>query len=201
MKQAAGAAIRAPLMMAMTMAMTLAACGGGILSGVSPGPMAIGDRHRMVLARRWADVSPILPQRFKKVRVLSIDGPLLNRVYVARGLAPGEGLIRRRSKEEPVPAFHADMAPTELVEFVSDSVAAIGYHRVETSGLRPARFGAEDGLRLDLSAQTESGLEMRGSAQMAVIGGRLYLILYLAPAEHYYGATLPEVEEMMRSAS
>jgi len=183
------------------LALSLIGCGGGTLDGVSPGPMAMGDKHHLTLTRRWADVSPILPQRSKKVRVLSVDGPWLNRVYVARGLQPGEGMLKRQDKEHPVPSFHADMAPTELVEFATDSVSAMGYMRVETSKLRPARFGAADGLRFDLAAKTESGLEVQGTAQMAVAGKKLYVILYLAPAEHYYAATLPDVEEMMRSAS
>lgn len=183
-------------------ASVLAGCGGGgTLDGVSSGPMALGDRHHVVLGRRWADISPILPQRSKKVRVLSIDGPLLNRVYVARGLESGDGLLKRADKEHPVPAFHADMSPTELVEFTTDSVAAMGYLRVEASRLRPAKFGGEDGVRFDLQAKTTSGLEMLGVAQMAVVKGRLYLILYVAPAEHYFAATLPEVEAMMKSAS
>jgi hypothetical protein len=189
------------LLAAAAAAAGLAGCGGGTLDSVKPGPMKLGDRHQLVLTRQWADVSPILPQRFKKVRVLSIDGPLLNRVYVARGLEKGEGLIRRASKERPVPTFQPDMSPTELVEFTADSITAVGYMRVETSGLRPARFGQADGLRLDVAAQTESGLEVRGTAEMAVVKGRLYLILYLAPAEHYFAASLSDVEEMLRSAS
>jgi hypothetical protein len=179
----------------------LAGCGGGTLDGVKPGPMKLGDRHQLVLTRQWADVSPILAQRFKKVRVLSIDGPLLNRVYVARGLEKGEGLIKRASKEQPVPTFHPDMSPTELVEFTADSIAAVDYMRVETSGLRPARFGKADGLRIDIKAQTKSGLEIRGLAELAVIKDRLYLILYLAPAEHYYAASLADVEAILSSAT
>jgi hypothetical protein len=171
------------------------------ISAVPPGPVALGDSHQVVLARTWSDVSVVMPQRSKKVRVLSIDGPLLNRLYLAQGLVPGEGLITPLSKERPVPAYHADMAPTELVEFVSDSIAAIGYQRVETSKLRPAKFGQTEALRFDVTAQTDTGLEMMGTAEVAVAGGKLYLVLYLAPAEHYYPANLPDVEDIIGSAA
>jgi hypothetical protein len=141
-----------------------------------------------------------MPQRGKSVRVLTIDGPLLNRVYLAQGLQQGVGLLKPVSKEHPVPTYHADMSATELVEFVSDSVAAMGYQRIETATLKPAKFGAVDGLRFGMTAQTESGLEMKGAAETAVVDGKLYLILYLAPREHYFDANLADVEAIMNSA-
>lgn len=166
---------------------------------VPPGPLAVGGGHKVALAHEWSDVSKILPHA-NDVRVLSIDGPMLNRLYIAQGLSPGEGLIRPVSKDHPVPAFHADMGPGDFAEFVADSVTALGYQRVGTSKLRPAKFGANSGVRLDLSAKTESGLDMLGTAEIAVANGKLYLILYLAPAEHYYQATLPDVEAILASA-
>ena len=166
---------------AAALALVLIGLGGCIsIPAVPAGPVALGDNHQVVLARQWSDVSALLPQRSKKVRVLTIDGPLLNRLYLAQGLAPGEGLVTAVSKERPVPVFHADMAPTELVEFVSNSIATIGYQRVETAKLRPAKFGETDALRFDVTAQTDSGLEMMGTAEVAAAGGKLYLVLYLA---------------------
>jgi hypothetical protein len=169
------------------------------ISAVPPGPLALGASHNVTLRREWSDVSKILPHS-KDVRILSIDGPLLNRLYIGEGLSPGEGLIGAR-KDHPVPTFHADMGPGDFAEFVADSVAALGYQRVETSKLRPARFGPNSGVRLHLSAKTESGLEMAGTAEVATAGGKLYLILYIAPAEHYYEANLPDVEAILASAA
>ena len=182
--------------------LTLAALGGCVsIPAVPAGPVAMGDNHAVVLSRPWSDVSALVPQRSKKVRVLTIDGPLLNRLYLAQGIAAGEGLLKPVSKEQPVPVFHADMAPTELVELVSNSIAAMGYHRVETAKLRPAKFGAADGLRFDIKAQTDGGLEMMGTAEVATADGKLYLVLYLAPAEHYFAANLPDVESIMDSTT
>lgn len=175
----------------------LAGCAA--ITPVPAGPVALGGGHQVSLGREWSDISAIVPQRMKNVRLLTIDGPLLNRLYLAEGLAPGEGLIKSVSREHAAPAFHADMSATELVEFLSDSTAALGYQRVTTSHLRPAKVGAQTAYRVDLQAQTESGLQLSGTAQMAVLNGKLYLILYLAPSEYYYGATLPEVEGIMRS--
>jgi hypothetical protein len=170
------------------------------ITPVPAGKLTLGGGRQVTLGRQWSDVSAIMPQRAPKVRVLSIDGPLLNRLYVAQGLAPGEGLLKKAAKEKPTPVFHADMSPTEQVEFVAASIAAMGYQRVETSGLRPAKIGADDALRFDVAAQTESGMQLRGVAQVANLSGKLHLLLYLAPAEHYYEATRGEVEAIMASA-
>jgi hypothetical protein len=178
--------------------MGLAGCAA--ISDVPPGPLPLADAHKVTLGREWSDVTKVVPHA-KDVRVLSIDGPLLNRLYIAQGLQPGEGLIPPASKEHPVPAFHTDMGPGDFAEFVADSVTALGYQRVETSKLRAAKFGANNGVRLDLSAKTESGLDMEGTAEIAKANGKLYMILYIAPAEHYYAATLPDVEAILASAT
>jgi hypothetical protein len=138
--------------------------------------------------------------RPKNVRLLSIDGPLLNRLYLTDGLAPGEFLLKPARKEQPTPTYRAGMAPTELVEFVADSVAALDYQRVETSNLRPTKFGGDNAIRFDISAQTTEGLNIAGTAMVAETGGKLYVVLYLAPREHYFAANLAEVEQIMASA-
>ena len=139
--------------------------------------------------------------RPKNVRLLSLDGPALNRLYLTDGLVAGDFLVKPTAKEKPTPTYQKGMAPTELVEFVANSVSALNYERVETSGLRPTKLAGADGLRFDIKAKTHDGLEMAGTAAVAETGGKLYVILYLAPREHYFQATLSEVEAVIGSAS
>ena len=54
-------------------------------------------------------------------------------------------------------------------------------------------------MRFDLTARTAEGLEVSGTAQVAQKDDKLFLILYLAPTEHYFAALLPEVESVMNS--
>jgi hypothetical protein len=169
------------------------------VTAVPAGAYAVGD-HKVTLGRTWSDISIIMPGRPKNVRLLSIDGPYLNRLYIADGLKSGEFLIKPIRKERPTPTWKAGMTPTEQVEFIADTVSALDYQRVETADLRPAKMGDADALRVEISAKTAEGLDMAGTAQIAEIGGRLYVILYLAPAEHYFAATKGEVEAIMSSA-
>lgn len=179
-------------------ALILAAC--ATVSSAPVGAYEVGSDYRVTLGHEWSNISAIMPGRSKKVHLLSVDGPLLNRLYLTDGLTPGEYMLKPARKERPTPTYKANMAPTELVEFVADSVAALDYQRVETANLRPTKFGDASGIRFDLTAQTAEGLDMAGTATVAESGGRLYVILYVAPKEHYFAAGLPEVEQIMASA-
>lgn len=164
------------------------------------GPLKVG-KSTVTLGREWSNVSAIAPARGKKVAVLSVDGPALNRLLVSDGMAPGDYLVRPASKEHPTPVIRADMSASERMEFVADSVAAMDYQRVQVVRPRPARFKGQAAVRFDLTAMTTDGLEISGTALVAEQAGRTHVILYLAPAEHYFGAGLAEVEAVMASAS
>jgi len=182
----------------------LIACAATALAGcaaVTPapaGPFKVGQAQ-VTLGRTWSNVSGVLPGRTPKVRVLSIDGPLLNRVYITDGLSPGQPLIKAVAKEKPTPVIRAGMSSAERIEFVTDSIAALNYQRVEASNPRPAQIGAQSAVRFDIDARTPEGLDIKGTALTAEAGGKTYVVLYLAPAEHYFQATLPEVEQLIAS--
>ncbi|WP_332771290.1 hypothetical protein [Phenylobacterium sp.] len=178
--------------------LSLAAC--ATITPAPAGPLKVGSGANVTLGRQWSDISLVMPGRHKKVRVLSIDGPLLNRLYLTDGLAPGDYLIKPLAKERPTPLVRADMSATERMEFVTDSISAMDYQRVTLAKPRPAKLGEASGVRFDVSAQTAEGLEIKGVAAVAETGGKIYVILYLAPAEHYFAATLPEAEAVMASA-
>lgn len=169
------------------------------ISRVPAGPMAVG-KAEVTLGRDWSDISKIMPGRPKNVRLLSHDGPMLNRLYLSDALSPGDVLIRPTAKEKPTPVIRAKMTSAERMEFVADSVAAMDYQRVEIARPRPATFGGKTAVRFDLTARTSDGLDVRGTALTAEIEGKTYVVLYLAPAEHYFDADLAEVEAIMTSA-
>lgn len=177
--------------------LALSACASFTLAPA--GPFAAGG-SQVTLGRSWTDLNGPIWGLPKGVRLLTIDGPLLNRLYIADGLKAGEVLVRATSKERPTPAWRAGLSPNEQVEFVADSISAMDYQRVETSGLRPAKVAGADGMRFDITAKTPAGLEISGLAQIVETGDRLYLILYLAPSEHYFAATRAEAESIMDSA-
>jgi hypothetical protein len=150
------------------------------------------------LGRQWSDITFMLPNRPPNVKMLSIDGPLLNRLCIA-ALRPGESLLRHADRDTPRAIYRTDMSESELVEFVVDCVAQ-EYQSPQSSALRPQQFAGAPGVRFDLSANTAEGLNMSGTALVAQRADRLQVLLFLAPSEHYYGALLPEVEAVFGSA-
>lgn len=178
----------------------LTACTGG--SKLVTGPYATGQGgFTVTLGRSWSDITSLMGNRARNVHLLSIDGPFLNRLYLAGALRPGEFIVKPARPETPTPTFRADMSDTEIVEFVTDSVAALGYQRPETANLRPATLAAAPGVRFELTTQSTEGLNYSGTALVSRAGDRLNVLLYLAPSEHYYDAYLPEVEQVFASAA
>jgi hypothetical protein len=186
------------MLIAAALASALAVAGCVSITPVS-GSYKAGNAYTVTLSRQWADISAIMPQRPSNVRLLSIDGPLLNRVYLASGLTPGQFLVKPVKKETPTPTFRADMSETELVEFVTDSIAAMEYERPEALQLRPANFGTAPGLRFDVRAQSKEGLNFSGDALIARVGDRLHVLLYLAPSEYYYERHKADVDAIFSS--
>ncbi len=182
---------------AVLLALALAACAA--VSEEGPGPYRVGKGPTVTLGRTWSDISGIISYRPRQVRMLSVDGPYLNRLYVTDGLKPGDRLVKPVRKEQPTPVVRADMTVSEKIEFVVDTVA-LEYQRVEARAPRPHRLDGAEAVRFDLVARTSEGLDVAGTAMVAEKAGKLYVLLYLAPAEHYYGALLPEVEKVMASA-
>jgi hypothetical protein len=177
--------------------MLLSAC--QTVSTAPVGDFHPGTGYQVTLSHAWNDISNIMNERSKKVTLLSMDGPLLNRLYLTDGLVPGDFMIKPVSKEKPTPTYRKDMSASELVEFVSDSISAMAYQRVETSNLRPAKFGGDTAYRFDFTAKTADGLDMSGTAYLAQNQGKLYVLIYVAPTEHYFADLKGDVEEIISS--
>ncbi|WP_297802476.1 hypothetical protein [uncultured Brevundimonas sp.] len=138
------------------------------------------------LDRSWNDITPVTGH-LKEVRLLTLDGPGLNSLYLSSGLKEGQHLARPNSRrEKTTPAWRADMGILEQVEFVKESVEAYGYNDVTTSSPRPVNASGHRGVRFDLAAVTTAGLRIKGYGQLVTKDGQAYVAIYLAPEEHFY---------------
>ena len=75
----------------------------------------------------------------------------------------------------------------------------VAQHVVRGSALRPANWGPAPGLRFELALDNPGGLQYRGLATAAEREGRLTLLVWIAPAEHYYGRDVEAVSKMFDS--
>jgi hypothetical protein len=128
---------------------------------------------------------------------LTQDGVLLNRLHFIT-LADGESLVRA-TRDAEVPYYSATATEFEIVEMVTSSLGLIGYNSLEADDVRPATFEGQSGLRFGVTGNWENGLEVAGEVASVVEDGQLHLIIFLAPALHYYGSLEQEVDGIMSS--
>lgn len=187
-----------PFLAVLSAGLTLSACAAPIVLAPT-GPYAVGKGPSVTLDRPWNDVSAIWLNRPAKMRLLSQDGPLLNRLYLSEGLVDGDVIVRSSRREATTPVYADSMSITEQVEFVADSVTALDYERVQTERIRPVDISGERGVRFDITARTKPGLDMKGVGQVLKRDGKLYVAIYLAPTEHYFQNSLGSAESAMSS--
>lgn len=178
-------------------ALSLSACAAITLAPA--GDYAVGKGAHVTLDRNWSEMSAIMRNTAKKVKLLTLDGHLLNRLYLTDGLVDGDPLVGPLRREAITPVYRSEMSLTEQVEFVAESVTALEYERVETSRVRPTEVSGQRGARFDIAARTKQGLDVRGVGQVVAKNDKLFVAIYLAPAEHYYGAGLASAEAAMSS--
>jgi hypothetical protein len=106
---------------------------------------------------------------------------------------------RERKGRPDGPWFRPGMRPDEVRDIILDGLRGSGWANVRASNLRPAAFGDVPGLRFELDLDNPSGLVYKGLATAAERDGRLTLLVWIAPAEHYHGRDVDAVSAMFDS--
>jgi hypothetical protein len=165
--------------------------------------VSVGDGSLIVAAPRpWNRHRPELFEDVRAVEDWTLDGPLLDGISFVSGLESGHYLIRQRKTEnQQVPKFRAEMTPPEIAEMI-ESLYRVrgGAVDFKTLSLQPRAFLGTNGFQLDYEHLDDDELWRRGRAVGTVINNRLYLILLDAAKSHYYDATLPDFESIVASA-
>ncbi len=128
----------------------------------------------------------------------TIDGAGLDSLMFFLGY-PGHPLIDSESKKGDTHVYQASMLPDDVMELLAANFEQAGFRQVKTSHLRPAPFGNATGFRFDIAYTTSMGLEVKGMAIACQRNGRLDMILFIAPAEYYFGHYAPAVEKLFAS--
>ncbi|WP_147652160.1 hypothetical protein [Vulcaniibacterium gelatinicum] len=130
----------------------------------------------------------------------TIDGVMLNRLLIFSGIKPNEHVfqLRRERKSRPDgPWYRPGMRLDELQKLVTDGLADQQWTGIRASNLRPHQFGSVEGVRFDLELANPSGLLYRGTVAVAERNGRLTVLVWLAPQEHYHDRDVAAVNHML----
>lgn len=200
------------LLTATLVAATLTGCSGAAaVDGVDIGlyqlvrvrPTSVGNGSLVVTPPRpWNRQRRFFFDSVRWVEDWTLNGPYLDGVTFVSGLPSGEYLVeQRRSEERQVPKFRSDMLAPEIAAMLESAFRVRGGAiEFRTLGLSPRPFAGYPGFQFDYEHLDGDEVWRRGRAVGAVIGGRLYLILFDAARSHYYANALPDFESMVTTA-
>jgi hypothetical protein len=188
---------------------------GGCASGGSAGSFGLNSyrlvqpREREVVGNmrvtptmRW-NRAPRTLNDISREENWTMHGVTLDGLTFIGGLNDGNELVRwqRRSDIRQVPRFRADMSPPEIASMIESFYRIrAGSVSFEMTGLQPRIFLGQPGFQFDYRHLGGNELERQGRVVGAVIGRRLYMILFDAPKSHYFPTLVPEVERIVASA-
>ncbi|WP_084580246.1 hypothetical protein [Sphingomonas azotifigens] len=133
----------------------------------------------------------------------TLDGEQLNDVTFYAGVAPGEPLLRERSKKkDPLPKFRQDMLLAEVPELLERTYRTGRDARdFQLSGAAPGKFLGRDGVTFAYQVTDSEGLIRKGEARAAAVNGKLYLVTFDAPRLHYFDQVVDDARALMGSAT
>jgi len=188
----------------LPLALSLLLLGGCVVGYtlVNTGPATIGEAMT-VNASAGYNLAPHAPAFRKGSQVWTQDGLLLDRLILVPAVADGESILNAATKDAAMPVFRGDMLPNEIEELMESTIvkyAGEGNAVVNTSNLRPHRYGEHRGIMFDLDANFSDSPTYKGVAGAFVVDGELYALWYMGAEPYYYGKHLPAAEAIIRSA-
>jgi len=179
------------LFFVLAAAAALAACAGGF-EPVGMERQRIAGLYSVAPQIAWSR------QEDNRIEYWTIDGPTLDLLQFTPALKDGDSIYKVEGREN-MPRYRKSMSESEVLEFVVDSLAAIGQQKIEATGLRPSPFGPLPGFQFELAFQSSSGLDMLGSVVGTIKDDGLYLIMYTGAALHYYPKHKATVDSVIAS--
>ena len=146
------------------------------MTAAPAGTLALKDNATVNLTQSWTSVPDALHEA--KGVVLTKDGMMLNRVHLI-SVEPGKEMVDVSDKSLEYPVYSAGMSRLEQVNFVTSSLARLGFADLKTASVMPATLSGADGIRFDISGKYASGLNLRGKVGMAETEAGLNMILSL----------------------
>ncbi len=130
--------------------------------------------------------------------ILTKDGMKLNQLHIIT-VEDGETFIDERSKSVEYPVYAQGSSPIKQIEFVTANLSRMGFESIESKNVNPAKVGGYDGVTMDLVGKYDSGLNLKGRMAMAETEKGLNILVFIAPAMHYYDRDIASVNHIMET--
>ena len=160
---------------------------------------------KVTTSQAWNQVpSQLSPNSRKGAQTWTQDGVLLDRLMIIPAIPDGETVFVPASKSQALPAFRAGMNPKEIEELTESSITQLfgeGEVIVETSNLRPHKFGGRRGFLFDMHVAVNDGPDYGGIVGAFTVEGQLNLIVFLGAKPYYFEKHRDEALAIIRGAS
>ena len=134
--------------------------------------------------------------------VWTADGELLNQVIFVHGVKDGGTLFNSTSKDVVMPKFSNNILPHEIEDLIITSLTNLysGQITIETSNLKPVKFGEASGIEFELHYYSVGGLSTKGKVKATISDGTLFAIIFTAADLHYFDKYQSEVNALFEAA-
>lgn len=133
----------------------------------------------------------------------TLDGMPLNELTFYGGITDNQALFNEVDKrDKPLPRFSANMLAPDVVQLFESSYRLAGGTALFTvDSVAPATFAGQPGFRFAYTfTQQSDEVTRKGEATGTIVGGRLYLVTYEAPALHYFARNMADYRAVVASA-
>lgn len=163
----------------------------------------VGDNMTVQVVGDWAAVSSYaVPLNGASAR-WTADGLSVNQLLFFDGIQPQTPILKtgKENVDDDLPLYRAGMTESGVMELVESTLAKVTQApRIRATGLRPETFLDRRGFGFEVEMVTAEQLEVRGLVIGAMIGERLYMVLYQAPRLHFFDLHAPAVKRIANSA-
>jgi hypothetical protein len=187
----------------------LIAAAAALVATPAMGYKLVAQGTRVAVAKSAMTIAPPIEWNRQQSRpgrnaeAWTLDGMPLNEVTFYGGIASDQTLFKEvNKKEKPLPRFAATMLATDVVQLFEASYRLAGGSALfAVEGVEAATFAGNRGFRFRYSFTLE-GEEVKrlGEATGAIVGGKLWMITYEAPAIHYFERNVADYRALVASA-
>lgn len=180
------------------LAITLAAAPAFSNALIAPGPQTKIAKSSFAAspAHEWNRLSA---REGKNTETWTIDGPGLNKVVFYGGVPVGQPMFREADKKNrPLPKVTPNMLITDIPVLLETSYRSqFNASQMSIDSQVPAEIGGRRGVRFTYSfAKPDDEVRRRGEAVGAIVGDKLFLVTYEAPAIHFFDKDLAKFRQL-----
>jgi len=133
----------------------------------------------------------------------TLDGELLNDLIFFGGVESGTPLFREVDRRDnPLPQFSSTMLPTDIPPLLETSLRITqNISTFEVVRVAPRPFLGASGVEFEYRMLGGDDITRQGRAVAAIVGGKLFMITYDAPAEYFFARSSADVDRIIASAT